>query len=146
MGVSPDGMGEPETAPAPDGPQRPGYPPTAPATAVGRRGAATGQGIATRATAAIVTEMFTLPDVEYLDIAHDLSTTSSAGYRAGWASPKSCVNREYRQQFPRAAGSSRSGGWTVPRRWLTPPAHNQPKPAEPSSRLFGTERDDLLRQ
>ncbi len=76
MGVSTDGMGEPETAPAPDGPQRPGYPPTAPATAVGRRGAATGQGIATRATAAIVTEMFTLPDVEYLDIAHDLSTTS----------------------------------------------------------------------
>lgn len=40
--------------------------------------AATGQGIATRATAAMVTEMFTLPDVEYLEITHDLSNTSSA--------------------------------------------------------------------
>ncbi|MFD4627670.1 GNAT family N-acetyltransferase [Streptomyces sp. NPDC058475] len=40
--------------------------------------AATGQGIATRATAAMVTEMFTLPDVEYLEIVHDLSNTSSA--------------------------------------------------------------------
>ncbi|MFG2721349.1 GNAT family N-acetyltransferase [Streptomyces sp. NPDC048416] len=40
--------------------------------------AATGQGIATRATAALVTEMFALPDVEYLEIAHDLSNTSSA--------------------------------------------------------------------
>ena len=40
--------------------------------------AATGQGIATRAPAALVTEMFTLPDVEYLEIAHDLSNTSSA--------------------------------------------------------------------
>jgi RimJ/RimL family protein N-acetyltransferase len=40
--------------------------------------AATGQGIATRATAAMITEMFTLPDVEYLEIAHDLANTSSA--------------------------------------------------------------------
>lgn len=40
--------------------------------------AATGRGIATRATAAMVTEMFTLPDVEYLEIAHDLANTSSA--------------------------------------------------------------------
>ncbi|WP_263576314.1 GNAT family N-acetyltransferase [Streptomyces sp. col6] len=40
--------------------------------------AATGQGIATRATAAMVTEMFTLPDVEYLEITHDLSDASSA--------------------------------------------------------------------
>ncbi|NJP82237.1 GNAT family N-acetyltransferase [Streptomyces sp. AA8] len=40
--------------------------------------AATGQGIATRATAALATEMFTLPDVEYLEIAHDLANTSSA--------------------------------------------------------------------
>ncbi|MFD9902874.1 GNAT family N-acetyltransferase [Streptomyces sp. NPDC059063] len=40
--------------------------------------AATGQGIATRATAAMVTEMFSLPDVEYLEISHDLANTSSA--------------------------------------------------------------------
>lgn len=40
--------------------------------------AATGRGIATRATAAMVTEMFTLPDVEYLEISHDLANTSSA--------------------------------------------------------------------
>ncbi|WP_327421349.1 GNAT family N-acetyltransferase [Streptomyces sp. NBC_01527] len=40
--------------------------------------AATGQGIATRATAAMITEMFTLPDVEYLEITHDLANTSSA--------------------------------------------------------------------
>ena len=39
--------------------------------------AATGQGIATRAMAAMVTEMFALPDVEYLEIAHDLANTSS---------------------------------------------------------------------
>ncbi|MEU8825193.1 GNAT family N-acetyltransferase [Streptomyces sp. NPDC048636] len=39
--------------------------------------AATGQGIATRATAALVTEMFTLPDVAHLEIAHDLANTSS---------------------------------------------------------------------
>ena len=40
--------------------------------------AATGQGIATRATAAMVTEMFTLSEVQYLEIAHDLANTSSA--------------------------------------------------------------------
>ncbi|MFC8914924.1 GNAT family N-acetyltransferase [Streptomyces sp. NPDC057116] len=40
--------------------------------------AATGQGIATTATAAMVTEMFTLPEVEYLEIVHDLANTSSA--------------------------------------------------------------------
>ncbi|GGS15629.1 hypothetical protein GCM10010252_63820 [Streptomyces aureoverticillatus] len=40
--------------------------------------AATGRGIATRAAAAVVTEMFTLPDVAYLEIAHDLANTSSA--------------------------------------------------------------------
>lgn len=40
--------------------------------------AATGRGIATRATAALVAEMFTLPEVEYLEIEHDLANTSSA--------------------------------------------------------------------
>ncbi|MFE0510846.1 GNAT family N-acetyltransferase [Streptomyces sp. NPDC058964] len=41
--------------------------------------AATGRGIATRATAAMITEMFALPDVEYVEIAHDLANTSSGG-------------------------------------------------------------------
>ncbi|MEU1120049.1 MULTISPECIES: GNAT family N-acetyltransferase [unclassified Streptomyces] len=40
--------------------------------------AATGRGVATRAAAALVAEMFALPDVEYLEITHDLSNTSSA--------------------------------------------------------------------
>ncbi|MFF8289357.1 GNAT family N-acetyltransferase [Streptomyces sp. NPDC016309] len=40
--------------------------------------AATGRGIATRATAAVVTEMFALPDVEYVEVAHDLANTPSA--------------------------------------------------------------------
>ncbi|WP_051854834.1 GNAT family N-acetyltransferase [Streptomyces sp. NRRL B-1347] len=41
--------------------------------------AATGRGIATRAAAALVTELFTLPGVAYLEIVHDLANTSSAG-------------------------------------------------------------------
>ncbi len=40
--------------------------------------AATGRGIATAATAALVEEMFTLPEVEYLEITHDASNASSA--------------------------------------------------------------------
>ncbi|WP_445528817.1 GNAT family N-acetyltransferase [Streptomyces cyslabdanicus] len=40
--------------------------------------AAAGQGIATRATAALVAEMFTLPDVEYVEITHDLANTHSS--------------------------------------------------------------------
>lgn len=40
--------------------------------------AATGRGLATRATAAVVTEMFALPDVAYLEITHDSANTSSA--------------------------------------------------------------------
>ncbi len=40
--------------------------------------AATGRGIATRATAALAAEMFTLPDVEYLEILHDLANVPSA--------------------------------------------------------------------
>lgn len=40
--------------------------------------AATGRGIATRATAALVAEMFTLPEVEYLEIEHDVANTASA--------------------------------------------------------------------
>ncbi|MGW5124286.1 GNAT family N-acetyltransferase [Streptomyces sp. NPDC004069] len=40
--------------------------------------AAAGRGIATRATAALVAEMFTLPDVEYVEITHDLANTPSS--------------------------------------------------------------------
>ncbi|ALV38505.1 acetyltransferase [Streptomyces sp. CdTB01] len=40
--------------------------------------AATGRGIATRATAALVAEMFALPGVEYVEITHDLANTASA--------------------------------------------------------------------
>ncbi|MFC9757299.1 GNAT family N-acetyltransferase [Streptomyces sp. NPDC056921] len=39
--------------------------------------AVTGQGIATRATTAMVAQVFALPDVAYLEIAHDLANTSS---------------------------------------------------------------------
>ncbi|WP_458246264.1 GNAT family N-acetyltransferase [Streptomyces sp. MAI_2237] len=39
--------------------------------------AATGRGIATRATAALVAEMFALPGVEYVEITHDLANTAS---------------------------------------------------------------------
>ncbi|MFB6890999.1 GNAT family N-acetyltransferase [Kitasatospora sp. NPDC056327] len=40
--------------------------------------AATGRGIATRAAAALAREMFALPDVEFVEIAHDSANTSSA--------------------------------------------------------------------
>lgn len=39
--------------------------------------AATGRGIATRATAALVTEMFSLPDVPYVEISHDQANAPS---------------------------------------------------------------------
>ncbi|MFD8413783.1 GNAT family N-acetyltransferase [Streptomyces sp. NPDC059650] len=39
--------------------------------------AATGQGIATRATAAMVAEAFAQPDLQYLEISHDLANVSS---------------------------------------------------------------------
>ncbi|MGP3923601.1 GNAT family N-acetyltransferase [Streptomyces sp. 8N616] len=39
--------------------------------------AAIGRGIATRAAAAMVTEAFALPDVEYLEIVHDLANAAS---------------------------------------------------------------------
>ncbi|MFF3261966.1 GNAT family N-acetyltransferase [Streptomyces sp. NPDC002932] len=38
---------------------------------------ATGRGIATRATSALISEMFTLPAVRYLEIAHDSANTAS---------------------------------------------------------------------
>ncbi|MER7708086.1 GNAT family N-acetyltransferase [Kitasatospora sp. NPDC097605] len=40
--------------------------------------AATGRGIATRAASALAAEMFTLPGVEFVEIAHDLANTASA--------------------------------------------------------------------
>ncbi|MFF2659075.1 GNAT family N-acetyltransferase [Kitasatospora sp. NPDC058032] len=40
--------------------------------------AATGRGIATRAAAALTAELFTLPDVDFVEIAHDLANTASA--------------------------------------------------------------------
>ncbi|MFG3280411.1 GNAT family N-acetyltransferase [Streptomyces sp. NPDC048111] len=63
--------------------------------------AATGQGIATRATAAMVSEAFTLPDVAYLEIAHDAANASSGAVprRLGFAE----VRRE--QVTPPAAPS-----------------------------------------
>ncbi|MFD7659847.1 GNAT family N-acetyltransferase [Actinosynnema sp. NPDC059797] len=39
--------------------------------------AATGRGIAVRASAAMVAEAFALPDVEYVEIAHDVANTAS---------------------------------------------------------------------
>ncbi|WP_327340490.1 GNAT family N-acetyltransferase [Streptomyces sp. NBC_01324] len=39
---------------------------------------ATGRGIATRATSELISEMFTLPAVRYLEIAHDSANTASA--------------------------------------------------------------------
>ncbi|WP_327298212.1 MULTISPECIES: hypothetical protein [unclassified Streptomyces] len=46
--------------------------------------------------AAMVTEMFTLPDVEYLEIAHDLSNASSAAIPRRLGFTEACVNRENR--------------------------------------------------
>ncbi|MER5890204.1 GNAT family N-acetyltransferase [Streptomyces sp. NPDC001941] len=40
--------------------------------------AATGRGIATRAAAAVADEMFALPGMEYVEIAHDLANLASA--------------------------------------------------------------------
>jgi RimJ/RimL family protein N-acetyltransferase len=81
--------------------------------------AATGQGIATRATATMVTEMFALPDVEYLEIAHDLANTSSASIprRLGFTE----VRRE--QGMPPAApsGSGIDVVWRLNR--PTPPVN-----------------------
>ncbi|PBC93794.1 RimJ/RimL family protein N-acetyltransferase [Streptomyces sp. Ag82_O1-15] len=86
--------------------------------------ATTGQGIATRATAAVVTEMFTLPDVEYLEITHDLSNTSSAAIprRLGFTE----VLRE--QGTPPAApsGSGIDVVWRLNR--PTPPINGTPCP------------------
>jgi RimJ/RimL family protein N-acetyltransferase len=52
---------------------------------------ATGRGIATRATAALVREAFALPEVEYVEVVHDLANTASG------AVPKRLGFREVRR-------------------------------------------------
>ncbi|MFJ4776483.1 GNAT family N-acetyltransferase [Streptomyces sp. NPDC088762] len=66
--------------------------------------AATGQGIATRATAAMVTEAFALPDVEYLEIVHDLANISS-----GAIPPRLGFTEVRREQITPPAAPSDSG-------------------------------------
>lgn len=74
---------------------------------------ATGQGIATRATAAMVTEAFTLPDVAYLEIAHDLANTSSGAIppRLGFAE----VRREHVSPPGAPSGSGIDVVWRLNR-------------------------------
>ena len=86
--------------------------------------AVSGRGIATRAAAALVTEMFALPDVEYLEIAHDLANTSSG------AIPRRLGFTEVRREpvTPPAAPSA-SGidvVWRLDR--PTPPVNGAPAP------------------
>ncbi|MER5948180.1 GNAT family N-acetyltransferase [Streptomyces sp. NPDC001904] len=85
--------------------------------------AATGQGIATRATAALVAEMFTLPHVEYLEIAHDLSNISSAAIprRLGFTE----ILREQGMQPAAPSGSGIIVVWRLNR--PTPPVE-APRP------------------
>ncbi|WP_225828655.1 GNAT family N-acetyltransferase [Streptomyces naphthomycinicus] len=66
--------------------------------------AATGRGIATRATAALMSEMFALRDVEYLEITHDLVNTASAAVprRLGFTEVR-------REQAPPPAAPSGTG-------------------------------------
>jgi RimJ/RimL family protein N-acetyltransferase len=66
--------------------------------------AATGRGIAMRATAAMVTEAFTLPDVEYLEIAHDLANISS-----GAVPPRLGFTEVRREHVAPPSGPSGSG-------------------------------------
>ncbi|MBB5107314.1 GNAT family N-acetyltransferase [Streptomyces spectabilis] len=81
--------------------------------------AATGRGIATRAAAALVTEMFALPDVEYLEIVHDAANVSSAAVprRLGFIEVR-------REQAPRPTSPAGSGTGVV---WRLD------RPAPPSS-------------
>ncbi len=62
---------------------------------------ATGQGIATRATTALVTEMFALPDVAYVESRTTWPTRPAPPYRAVWASPRSGGNGRRRRWLPR---------------------------------------------
>ncbi|WP_307797644.1 GNAT family N-acetyltransferase [Streptomyces laculatispora] len=83
--------------------------------------AATGQGIATRATAALAAEMFTLPAVRYLEIAHDSANTSSAAVprRLGFTE----VRRERATPPAAPAGSGIEVVWRL----------NRPVPSAPGT-------------
>lgn len=92
--------------------------------------AATGQGIATRATAAMVTEMFALSDVAYLEISHDLSNVPSS------AVPRRLGFTEIRQEpaTPPAApaGSGIELVWRLSRPAPSLPSTNgSPAPVAP---------------
>ncbi|WP_406300655.1 GNAT family N-acetyltransferase [Embleya sp. NBC_00888] len=86
--------------------------------------AATGQGIATRATAALIAEMFTMPDVEYLEIAHDLANTSSAAIprRLGFTE----IRREQARPPVAPAGTGIDVVWRLNR--PTPPVDGTRRP------------------
>ncbi|MFG2909089.1 GNAT family N-acetyltransferase [Kitasatospora sp. NPDC048286] len=75
--------------------------------------AATGRGLATRAVAALAEEMFTLPDVAYLEVVHDRANTASA------AVPRRLGFTELRQEpaaLPVApAGSGTAVVWRLDR-------------------------------
>ncbi|MEV0261543.1 GNAT family N-acetyltransferase [Streptomyces sp. NPDC050617] len=73
--------------------------------------AATGRGIATKAAAALVTEMFALPDVEYLEITHDSANASSAAIprRLGFTE----THREPAAQPAPPAGSGINVTWRL---------------------------------
>ncbi|WP_234343588.1 GNAT family N-acetyltransferase [Streptomyces sp. WM6372] len=108
--------------------------------------AAIGGGIATRATAAMMTEAFTLSNVTYLEIAHDASNVSSSAIprRLGFSEVR-------REQVTPPAAPSDSGIdviWRLNR--PTPPVgqrHSLPLTARPvlNSNRFGPKRDDLSR-
>ncbi|MFG3284831.1 GNAT family N-acetyltransferase [Streptomyces sp. NPDC048111] len=75
--------------------------------------AATGRGIATRAAAALAEEMFALPDVEYLEIVHDLSNAASAAIpnRLGFTK----IRQERSTLPPAPSGSGTEVVWRLGR-------------------------------
>ncbi|MFC0598252.1 GNAT family N-acetyltransferase [Streptomyces palmae] len=86
--------------------------------------AATGQGIASRATAALAAEMFTLPDVEYLEISHDPANISSGAVarRSGFTE----VRREEAAPPAAPSGSGVDVVWRLDR--PAPSANGTPAP------------------
>ncbi|MFJ1899771.1 MULTISPECIES: GNAT family N-acetyltransferase [unclassified Streptomyces] len=85
---------------------------------------ATGRGIATRATAALISEMFTLPAVRYLEIAHDSANTASAAIprRLGFT----VVRRELAAPPTAPSGTGIEVIWRLYR--PAPPAGGAPRP------------------
>ncbi|MFG2599065.1 GNAT family N-acetyltransferase [Streptomyces sp. NPDC048462] len=84
--------------------------------------AATGRGIATRATSALISEMFTLPTVEYLEIAHDSANTSSA------AVPRRLGFTEVRRERAAPPAAPSGTGIEVIWRLYRPREHNIVRP------------------